>query len=112
MGGADLARQKVSGSGQTLWVTNSKFMNRGRLMSDRNSLTAVVRLSQRDQLGESMKRLRIWLDSERIEPSEFTTAADAGGYTFTITFRSLRDVEHFCTQFQALPILQPDILYR
>jgi hypothetical protein len=73
-------------------------------MSDRNSLTAVVRLSQGDQLGETMKRLRIWLDSERIEPSEFTTAVDAGGYTLTFAFRSLEDAERFRAQFAALPI--------
>jgi hypothetical protein len=64
-------------------------------MSDRNSLTAVVCLSQGDQLGDAMKRLRIWLDSKRIDPGEFTTAADAESYTLTFAFRSLEDAEHF-----------------
>jgi hypothetical protein len=68
-------------------------------MSDRDPLTTVVRLSQGDQLGETMKRLRIWLDSERIEPSEFKTAVDAAGYTFTIGFRRPQDAKRFRAQF-------------
>jgi hypothetical protein len=63
----------------------------------------VVRLSQSDQLGAAMKRLRIWLDSERIEPSEFTTALDVAGYTFTIGFRRPQDAERFRAQFAAQP---------
>jgi len=70
-------------------------------MSDRKPLTSVVRLSRGDELGATMKRLRIWLDSERIEPSDFKTAADAAGYTFTIEFRSPKDAKRFRTQFGA-----------
>jgi len=80
-------------------------------MSKRNPLVATVRVSEGDQLGETMKRLRIWLDSERIQPSEFTTAVDSGGYMLTFAFRNLQDAERFRAQFRALPILQPDISY-
>ena len=65
-------------------------------MSNRTPLTTLVRLSQ---LGATMKRLRIWLDSERIEPSDFKTAVDAAGYTFTIGFRRPQDAERFRAQF-------------
>jgi hypothetical protein len=70
-------------------------------MSNRTPLTTVVRLSQGNELGATMKRLRIWLDSERIEPSDFKTAADAAGYTFTIGFRRPQDAKRFRTQFGA-----------
>jgi outer membrane lipoprotein-sorting protein len=68
-------------------------------MSNRRRLTTVVLLSQGDQLGAAMKRLRIWLDSERIEPSDFKTAVDADGYTFTIGFRRAQDAKRFRAQF-------------
>jgi hypothetical protein len=41
-------------------------------MSNRD-LTAVVRLSTGDELGETMRRLRIWLDTEKIQPAVFAT---------------------------------------
>jgi hypothetical protein len=68
-------------------------------MSNRMPLTAVVRLSQGGELGATMKRLRIWLDSERIEPSDFKTGVDAAGYSFTIGFRRPKDAERFRAQF-------------
>jgi len=67
-------------------------------MSEDNS--TVVRLTQIDHLGAAMQRLRIWLDSERIEPSEFKAAVDATGYTFTIEFRSFPDADRFRAQFR------------
>ncbi|HEU0215797.1 MAG TPA: hypothetical protein VFQ90_03995 [Stellaceae bacterium] len=70
-------------------------------MSNRTPMTTVVRLSQGDQLGTTMKRLRIWLDGERIEPREFKTVADAAGYTFTIGFRRPQDAKRFRAQFGA-----------
>ena len=48
-----------------------------------------------------MKRLRIWLDSEGIEPSDFKTAAEATGYTFTIEFRRPQDAKRFRAEFGA-----------
>jgi hypothetical protein len=66
-------------------------------MSDRDPLTAVVRLSASDELGEAMRRLRIWLDGEKIQPAVFATGADAAGYTFTIGFRSAQDANRFRT---------------
>jgi hypothetical protein len=48
-----------------------------------------------------MKRLRIWLDSERIEPSDFKTAADGAGHSFTIGFRRPQDAKRFRAQFGA-----------
>jgi len=72
-------------------------------MSHRNPLTAVVRLSQSDQLGPTMMRLRIWLDSHKIELREFKTAANGKSYTFTITFRSRRDANHFRAKFGTQP---------
>lgn len=68
-------------------------------MADHNSTVVRLRLSQIDQLGAAMQRLRIWLDSEKIEPSEFTVTTDAAGCTLTIEFRSLQDADRFRLQF-------------
>jgi outer membrane lipoprotein-sorting protein len=68
-------------------------------MLDRDPLSIVVRLSEGDELGETMKKLRIWLDSETICPANFKTEADAAGYTFTFGFRTTQDAERFRARF-------------
>jgi hypothetical protein len=76
-------------------------------MSNRTPQTTVVRLSQGDELGATMKRLRIWLDSERIEPSDFKTAVDAAGYTFTIGFRATHNRCRVMGHFAAGGLIVP-----
>jgi hypothetical protein len=61
--------------------------------------SVIIRLSQGELLGETMSRLRTWLDSEKIQSSGFTTSAGAMGYTFTIGFRSIIDADRFRAQF-------------
>jgi outer membrane lipoprotein-sorting protein len=63
--------------------------------------TTVVRVSPGQQLGETMIRLRTWLDREKIQPAEFKTAVDGKGYKFTIGFLNTNDVERFRAQFGA-----------
>jgi|HubBroStandDraft_5_1064220.scaffolds.fasta_scaffold1533744_1 hypothetical protein len=58
-----------------------------------------VRIRQANSLGGAMKRIRLWLDDQKIQTTTFTTAADAKGYTFTIGFRSNEDASHFRRQF-------------
>jgi hypothetical protein len=62
--------------------------------------TTVVRLSSGAELGSTMKRLRIWLDSEKIQPAAFWTQAEAEGCKFTIGFRHVVDADRFRAQFE------------
>lgn len=64
-------------------------------------LNVVVRLSQGHELGETMKRLRIWLDSQKIRPTVFKTMPDAKGFTFAISFRDVQDADRFRARFAA-----------
>lgn len=68
-------------------------------MRDRH--TIVVRLSQGARLGDTMHRLRIWLDAEKIQHADFKTQADSKGYTFTIGFLTAGDADRFRAQFSA-----------
>lgn len=61
--------------------------------------TVVVRLSQGENLGETMNRLRSWLDREKIQIAEFKTEADATGYTFKIGFLTVDAANRFRRQF-------------
>ena len=70
-------------------------------MFDRDPLTAVVRLSKGEPLGQTMSKIRTWLASQQIHPTDFTTAADARGYTFTVGFRDTQDADRFRAQFGA-----------
>jgi hypothetical protein len=61
--------------------------------------TVSVRVSRGDPLGDAMKPIRTWLDSEKIQTAAFTTASDARGYTFAIGFRNIGDADRFRQQF-------------
>jgi hypothetical protein len=78
----------------TFWMTG------GRAMSCCYS-SIVVRLSPGQYLGETMIRLRTWLDREKIQPAEFSTAVDAKGYKLTLGFVNTDDAERFRAQFGA-----------
>jgi hypothetical protein len=49
-----------------------------------------------------MSEIRTWLDSEKIEPTEFKTVVARGGLGFEISFKSERDAERFQRQFALL----------
>jgi hypothetical protein len=53
-------------------------------------------------LGETMRDIRIWLDSERIEPVEFKAVVGRAGLGFEISFRDVNDAERFQERFAAL----------
>jgi hypothetical protein len=53
-------------------------------------------------LGETMRDIRIWLDSERIEPVDFKTVVGRAGLGFEITFHDERDAERFQERFPSL----------
>jgi hypothetical protein len=61
--------------------------------------TARVRVSQGEALGDVMNKLRSWLDGQKIQPTEFKTAADAAGCTFYIGFKSVEEATWFRDQF-------------
>jgi hypothetical protein len=65
--------------------------------------TIVVRLSEGDRLDHMMRRLRIWLDAEKIQPGGFKTQVGGKGYTFTIGFLAIGDADRFRAQFGAKP---------
>jgi hypothetical protein len=66
-------------------------------------LAAVVRVPHGDPLGDAMKRIRIWLDGEKIQTTTFYTMADARGFTLKIGFLSALDADRFRRQFSDHP---------
>jgi hypothetical protein len=69
--------------------------------------TVRVRVSQSQNLGETMKNIRVWLDHHKIHPASFRTTADATGYLLSIDFRSKETAEQFRRQFAAAVTPQP-----
>jgi hypothetical protein len=61
--------------------------------------TVRVRVSQSDDLGETMKSIRTWLDRQTIHPASFRTTADPRGYLLTIEFANGENAERFRQQF-------------
>ena len=59
-----------------------------------------VRVPHAADLGETMKKIRIWLDHRKIQPASFRTTADSRGYLLTIDFRTEETAEYFRQQFQ------------
>ncbi len=62
--------------------------------------TVRVRVSHAGDLGETMKKIRIWLDHRKIQPVSFRTTGDARGYLLTIDFRTEEIAEYFREQFR------------
>jgi hypothetical protein len=63
--------------------------------------TVIVCLSKGDVLGETMIRLRTWLDAAKIQPATFRTEADGKGYTFAVGFCDISEADRFRAQFCA-----------
>lgn len=63
----------------------------------KDHLTVTVRVPEGDPLGDAGKRIRTWLDSQKIQIATFATAADAKGYTFTISFMDASDADQFAS---------------
>lgn len=55
-----------------------------------------------DNLGKTMKDIRMWLDAEKIEPTDFKTIVGRGGLGFEISFRSEQEARHFRERFSSL----------
>ena len=53
-------------------------------------------------LGNTMNEIRIWLDSEKIQPMAFKTIVSRGTVGFEITFKSERDAERLQQRFRPL----------
>jgi hypothetical protein len=53
-------------------------------------------------LAETMRNIRIWLDSERIEPVEFKAVVGRVGLGFEISFRDEHEAERFQERFGSL----------
>jgi len=53
-------------------------------------------------LATTIKDIRTWLVSERIEPVEFKTVVGRGGLGFEISFREESEAERFQQQFASL----------
>lgn len=52
--------------------------------------------------AETMKDIRIWLDSERIQPAEFKAVVGRAGLGFEISFREESEAERFQQRFASL----------
>jgi hypothetical protein len=53
-------------------------------------------------LAATMRDIRIWLDSERIEPVEFKAVVGRVGLGFEISFRDEHEAERFQERFASL----------
>ena len=53
-------------------------------------------------LGKTMRDIRTWLDSERIEPVAFKTVVGRAGLGFEISFREESEAERFQERFASL----------
>jgi hypothetical protein len=53
-------------------------------------------------LASTMNEIRMWLDSEKIEPSEFKMIVSREGLGFEISFKSEEDAERFQRQFPTM----------
>lgn len=62
---------------------------------------SIVRLSEGDELGAIMSRLRTWLDGQKIQPATFKTFVDAKGYLLENGFRTTDEAGRFRAQFSA-----------
>ena len=58
--------------------------------------------SEKLPLAKTMKDIRIWLDSERIEPVQFKTVVGRGGLGFEISFRREHEADRFQERFASL----------
>ena len=62
--------------------------------------TAVVRVPINGSLGEVMMKTRAWLDSQKIQLFQFTTAVDGKGYACRFQFQRIGDADRFRAQFR------------
>jgi len=53
-------------------------------------------------LGKAMNDIRVWLDSERIQPVEFKMVVNSAVLGFEISFRNEQDAARFEEQFASL----------
>jgi hypothetical protein len=63
-----------------------------------------VRVSRVGVLGETMQKIRIWLDHQKIQPTSFRTTADPRGYLLTLEFGSEEQAERFRQQFRTVAV--------
>jgi hypothetical protein len=63
-----------------------------------------VRVPHVEDVGETMKKIRIWLDHRKIQPVSFRTTGDARGYLLTIDFRTEETAEYFRQQFRTVDV--------
>ena len=61
-------------------------------------------------LGSAMAEIRVWVDSEKIQPVEFKTVVSYGAVGFEISLKSDRDAERFQQRFR--PLLSDDRGYQ
>ena len=71
-------------------------------MASRVPVVVQAETSKNLLLGKTMKDIRTWLDSERIEPVHFRTVASSAGLGFELSFRREREAERFQQRFASL----------
>jgi len=66
-------------------------------MALNDDFKVTVRVSEGEPMGDARKRIRNWLDSQKIQITNFATAVHTRGYTFTIPFMDVSDADQFAT---------------
>ena len=62
--------------------------------------TVRVRVPRVEDLGETMSKIRTWLDRQKVQTASFRTTADPSGHLLTIGFASEENAKRFRKQFR------------
>jgi hypothetical protein len=71
-------------------------------MALRTPLVVQPKTTRDTAFAETMKDIRIWLDSERIQPAEFKVVVGRAGLGFEISFNDESEAERFQERFASL----------
>ena len=71
-------------------------------MALRTPLVVQPKTAGNTPFAETMKDIRIWLDSEGIEPADFKAVVGRVGLGFEISFNDQREAERFQKRFASL----------
>ena len=72
-------------------------------MASRTPVVVEPKTARDMPLGETMRDIRAWLDSERIQPADFKAVVGRTGLGFEISFNDEREAVRFQERFASLP---------
>lgn len=95
---------KFGDAGQSLlgtWAVNPKQLKGVRPVATASPYLLLAGLPS-TPFGGVITELRNWLDSEKIQPTNFRTVVGEAGLGFEITFQNADDADRFLERFSSL----------